>query len=249
MTTAVRSARIAEESPRLKSRIAGFLWLSVIATGLIGFIAGSTVIVRGDAVATATNLVAHESLYRLGFVCELISALCYVGVTVLLHYVLKPVSATLSLLAAFFGLGGVAIGGAAFLSRLAPLVLLQGDQASSAFTASQLQAMALMSLKLYVLGFNISMVFFGIQCFLIGCLILRSAFLPKILGFLLAIGGSSYIISSLANFLSPSFGAMLAPFILPAAIVGEGSLTLWLLLKGVHVQRWHEQASAVVSSQ
>jgi hypothetical protein len=235
--------RITEASPRFKARIAGALWLMVILAGGFAFVIGSKMIGRDDAAATATNILASESLFRLGFVADLIAGACYVGVTVLLYHLLKPVSRSLSLLAAFFGLAGVAIGGAISLIRLAPLVLLRGGQYSSAFTTGQLQAMALMSLKVYGQGFLIAMVFFGVQCFLLGYLIVRSTFLPRILGVLLAIGGSSYIISSFATFLSPAFGARLAPFILPAAILGEGSLTLWLLVKGVNVQRWKEQAS------
>ena len=104
--------------------------------------------------------------------------------------------------------------------------------------------MALMSLRLSFQGFLISMVFFGFQCFLVGCLIVRSTFLPRILGVLLAIGGSSYIISSFATFLAPAFGARLSPFIVPLALLGEGSLTLWLLVMGVNEQRWKEQTSA-----
>jgi Domain of unknown function (DUF4386) len=236
--------RITEESPRFKARIAGSLWLIVIATGVFAFVAGSRLIVNNDAAATATNILAHEFLFRLAFVADLIAGLCYVGVTVILYYLLKPVSRSLALLAAFFGLGGVAISGAAWLARLAPLVLLRSDQYLSAFTTSQLQAMALASLKLYVQGFSISMVLFGIQCVLVGCLIVRSSFLPWILGVLLTIGGLSYLISSFADFLSPPFAALVLPFILPAGIVGEGSLTLWLLVKGVNVERWTEQASA-----
>jgi hypothetical protein len=68
-------------------------------------------------------------------------------------------------------------------------------------------------------------------------------FLPRTLGILLAIGGTSYVISSFANFLTPSFGPHLMAFILPVALIGEGSLTVWLLVKGVNVQRWNEQAS------
>ncbi len=236
--------RIAESSPRLKARVAGGLWLTVIAAGVFAFVVGSVLIVRNDAAATATNILANETLFRLGFVADLIAGVCYMGVTVILYYLLKPVSRDLSLLAAFFGLGGVAIGSASFLTRLAPLVLLRGDQYLSSFTTGQLQAMALVSLKLYVQGFNISMVFFGIQCFLVGFLIVRSSFLPRILGVLLAIGGLSYVSSSLASFLSPAFGAILSPLILPAAIVGEGSLTLWLLLIGVNAPKWQEKASA-----
>jgi len=236
--------RIAQASPRFKARMAGGLWLMVIATGTFAFLAGATLIVRNDAVATATNILAAERFYRLGFVADLIAGACYMGVTVLLYDLLKPVSRSVSLLAAFFGLGGIAIGAATSLVRLAPLVLLRSDQYLSTFTPNQLQTMALAALRLYEQAFLIAMVFFGLQCVLVGCLIVRSTFLPRILGVLLALGGLSYVISSLANFLAPAFGARLAPFIVPAAILGEGSLTLWLLLVGVNAQRWNEQASA-----
>ena len=236
--------RIAKASPRFQARMAGGLWLMVIATGMFAFLAGATLIVRNDAVATATNILAAERFYRLGFVADLIAGACYMGVTVLLYDLLKPVSRSVSLLAAFFGLGGIAIGAATSLVRLAPLVLLRSDQYLSTFTPNQLQTMALAALRLYEQAFLIAMVFFGLQCVLVGCLIVRSTFLPRILGVLLALGGLSYVISSLANFLAPAFGARLAPFIVPAAILGEGSLTLWLLLVGVNAQRWNEQASA-----
>jgi hypothetical protein len=241
--------RITEASPRLKARIAGGLWLMVIAGGVTAFVIRSSLIVRGDVAATATNILGSESLFRLGFAADLIAGLCYMGVTVLLYGLLKPVSRSLSLLAAFFGLAGVAIGSATSLTQLASLVLLGSGQDSSAFTTSQLQAMALMSLRVYGQGFLIAMVFFGLQCILIGCLIVRSNFLPRILGMLLALGGSSYVISSFATFLSPAFGARLSPFILPAALLGEGSLTLWLIVMSVNEQRWKEQASAAGASQ
>jgi hypothetical protein len=244
MSKAEMTAPFREESPRLKARIAGGLWLVCIVTGVVSFMAGSSLMVRNDAAATAANILANESLFRLGFAAELISGASYLGVTVFIYYVLKPVSQSLSLLAAFCGLGGVAIGGGAFLSRLAPLVLLRGDTYLSAFTTSQLQALALASLRLYLVGFSIGMVFFGFQCILIGCLVARSMFLPRVLGVLLSLGGLSYVIVSFTNFLSPLLGTRLSPFIMPLALIGEGSLTVWLIVKGVNVQRWYEQANA-----
>jgi len=235
--------RVIEASPKLQARVAGGLWLTCIVMGIFGFVAGSSVIVAGDAAATATNILANESLFRLGFASDLISGLSYVGVTALLYYLLKPAGRSLALIAAFFGLAGVAIGGAGNLTQLAPLVLLHGDHYLSAFTTGQLQAMAMIALKLRVQLFSIGMVFFGIQCFLAGCLIARSTFLPRLLGVLLAMGGASYVIVSFATFLAPALGVRLAPFIMPIALVGEGALTVWLLAKGVNVQRWKEQAN------
>ena len=230
-------------SPRAKARAAGALWWICIISGMVGFAAGAPLVVANDATATATNILAKESLFRFGFAADLISGLSYVGVTIFIYYVLKPVSRSLSLLGAFFGLAGVAIGGASWVIHLAPLLLLHGDQYLTAFTTSQLQAMSLAALTLQMQVFPIGMVFFGIQCLSIGYLVAQSTFLPRILGLLLAIGGTCYVIASFANFLTPSFGPHLVPFIMPVALIGEGSLSLWLLVKGVNVQRWNEQAS------
>ena len=107
--------RITEASPRFKARIAGGLWLMVIVAGMTAFVIRSPLVVSGDAAATATKILASESLFRLGFGADLIAGACYMGVTVLLYRLLKPVSRSLSLLAAFFGLAGVAMEGARLL--------------------------------------------------------------------------------------------------------------------------------------
>ena len=241
-TTRIREPMIAS-SPLAKARAAGGLWWLCIVFGMVGFLTGGPLIVANDATATAANILAKESLFRLGFAADLISGLAYVGVTAFIYYLLRPVSRSLSLVGAFFGLAGVAIGGASWVIHLAPLLLLHGDQYLTAFTTSQLQAMSLAALKLQAQVFPIGMVFFGIQCISIGYLVARSTFLPRILGVLLAIGGTCYLIASFANFLAPSFGPHLVPFIMPVALIGEGSLGMWLLVKGVNVQRWNEQAS------
>jgi len=244
MSKSEMTIRLREESPVRQARIAGACWLLCIVAGLASFMVAGPLIVANDASATATNILAYESLYRLGFAFDLISGASYLVTTVFLYCVLKHVGRSVSLLAAFFGLAGVAIGGVAWASRLGLLVLLHGDQYLSAFTASQLQAMALIALKLQLQVFSIGMVFFGVQCISIGFLVARSTFLPRILGILLGIGGTSYVIASFASFLIPSFGAHLISFVLPVALIGEGSLTVWLLVKGVNIQRWKDQASA-----
>ena len=244
MSKTEMTTRFRRESPVLQARIAGACWLLCIVAGLASFIAAGPLIVANDAATTEANILANESLYRLGFALDLISGASYLGTTVFLYWVLKPVGRSVSLLAAFFGLAGVAIGGVAWVSRLGVLVLLHGDQYLSAFTTNQLQAMALIALKLQLQVFTIGMVFFGVQCISIGFLVARSTFLPRILGILLSIGGTSYVIASFASFLIPSFGAHLISFVLPVALIGEGSLTVWLLVKGVNIQRWKDQAGA-----
>src|SRR5213592_3894475 len=206
-----------EMSPRFQARMAGGLWWLCIVSGVVGFVAGAPLIVANDAAATAANILAKESAFRFGFVADLVSGLSYVGVTAFIYYLLKPVSRSLSLLGAFFGLAGVAIGGASWVIHLTPLLLLHGDQYLTVFTTSQLQAMSLAALKLQTQAFPIGMVFFGIQCMSIGYLVARSTFLPRILGILLEIGGTCYVIVSLSNFLAPSLGPHLVPFMMPIA--------------------------------
>ena len=232
-----------ELSPRAKAIAAGGLWWVCIISGVVGFVVGAPLIVANDATATATNILAKESLFRLGFVADLISGLSYVGVTAFIYYLLRPVSRSLSLVGAFFGLAGVAIGGGSWIIHLTPLLLLHGDQYLAAFTTNQLQTLSLAALKLQMQVFPIGMVFFGIQCISIGYLVARSIFLPCMLGVLLAVGGTCYVIVSFASFLAPSFGPHLVPFLMPIALIGEGALGGWLLIKGVDVQSWNEQAS------
>ena len=112
------------ESPLLQARLAGGLWWLCIVTGLVGFIAGFPLIVTNDAAATSANILAKESSFRIGLTADVMSGVSYLGVTAFMYYVLKPVSRSLSLLAAFFGLAGIAIGSAAWVSHLMPLLLL-----------------------------------------------------------------------------------------------------------------------------
>jgi len=236
--------RLREASPRFKARIAGVLYLIIFVTAAFAeiFVRGRLV-VRGDAAATATNILAHESLYRLGGVADLINLACDTALALLFYELLKPVSRSFSLLAAFFRLMHVAIMAVITLNHFAPLVLLRGAHAA-AFTEDQLQALALVSLRLHAQGYNICLVFFGFSCLLLGYLIFRSTFLPRIVGVWMGLGGLAYVTNSFARFLSPQLATYLSSYILVFAGLGELSLMLWLLVVGVNVQRWNEQASS-----
>jgi hypothetical protein len=231
--------RISEASPRLKARMAGVFYLLTFLTTGFAFHVRGRLVVSGDAAATATNVLANERLFQLGFAADLIAVACYIAVTALFYALFKPVNRSLSLLAAFFSLVGCAIGALACLFHFAPLLVLGGAQDLSVFTVEQLQALALVLLKLGGQTLNIGLVFFGFYCLLIGYLIFRSTFLPRILGVLMAFAGFGWL-----AFLSPPLVKFLSPYNLTPGTIGEGSLTLWLLVRGVSVQRWKEQASA-----
>jgi hypothetical protein len=249
MSIAVGTERLTEASPRLKARIGGGLYLVIIVLASFAeFFVRGRLVVGEDAGATATNIFAHESLYRLGAAAVPLYLACDTAVAVIFYELLKPVSRSLSLLAAVFRLIMVAILGINLLNDFAPLVLLKGVVFSTVFKADQLQALALMSLNLYAQGFFIAMMFFGVHCVLIGYLVCRSAFLPRILGVLMAVTGLCYLTHSFALFLSPALAAHLFPYLMPIGLPGELSVALWLLVIGVNIQRWKEQASAAADA-
>jgi hypothetical protein len=162
---------------------------------------------------------------------------------VIFYNLFKIVNRSLALVMAFFDLVGAAIESVVLLNHFAPLVFLKSGGSLSVFKPEQLQAQAYMSLELQDIGLAISLVFFGFDILVTGYLIFRSTFLPRILGVLLAIEGVGYLINSFALFLAPGLQARIFPYFMATGIA-EISLCLWLLVIGVNVQRWKEQASA-----
>src|SRR6266852_1280939 len=239
--SAVSRGRVTEASPRSLARLAGVFQGLEGATSAFGqvFILGKLV-VFSSAAATAANILGHERLFWLGFASCIIGVAFHIAWALILHDLLKPVNRRLSLLAVFVILVGCAIQALTILLYLAPLIVLQGGSSLSAFSAEQLQALALVFLKLNARSFDIYLVFFGLWCVLIGFLLFRSTFLPRILGVLMTISGLGYL-----TFLLPPLASHLfVPYIAAAAALGEIPLFLWLLIFGVNAQRWKEQAGA-----
>ena len=240
MGTDVMTERITETQPRFKARIAGALYLITILTGIFsaGYVSGKLV-VDGDAAATAANILAHKGLFQLGFTVYLIEMACQIALTALFYDLLKPAGRSVSLVAAFLGLTGGIIKTLSHLFFIAPLFILGGAHYLSVFSAEQLQALALLFLKVNDRGAAIALVFFGFYALLTGYLIIRSTFLPRILGVLSVLGGLGWL-----SFLYPPLGYRLFPFVVALALLGAAALILWLLVVGVNEQRWKEQASA-----
>ncbi|MBV9959973.1 MAG: DUF4386 domain-containing protein [Acidobacteria bacterium] len=234
-----------ETSPRGWARVAGGFYLLTIIMGVFAevFVRGALV-VRDDAGATATNILAHEGLYRAGLAADLLMLVCYVVVTLLFYVLFKPVGRSLSLLAALFSLMGIAVLAVNSLNHVAPLVFLGGTKYLSAFETNQLQAFALLSLRMHARGYTISGVFFGIYMLLLGYLIFRSGFLPRILGILMAIGGLSNVADGFVVSLSPALAASLPDMGMLGGIA-ELALSLWLLAWGLNASRWEEKADGI----
>jgi Domain of unknown function (DUF4386) len=242
MSTALLTNKVWEPSPRLKARITGVFYLLTILTGIFaqGFVSGSLV-VDGDAAATATNILTHKSLFELGFTVYLIEMACQIAITALFYDLLKPAGRSISLVAAFLGLAGCIIKTFSRLFYIAPLFILGGAHYLNVFSPEQLQALALLFLKVNDHGAAIALVFFGFYALLTGCLILRSTFLPRFLGVLSVLGGLGWL-----TFLNQPLGYRLFPYIAVLGILGAAALIVWLLVFGVNEQRWKEQAKLAV---
>ena len=240
MSTAVMGRRLPEASPRTLARAAGAFFLLTMLTGIFaqGFVS-ERLIVSGDAAATAANILSNRGLYQLGFAVYLIEMACQVATTSLFYDLLKPVSRKVSLLAAFLSLVGIAIKTLSRLFYIAPLPVLGGTQYLNVFNVDQLQALALLFLKVNDQGAAIGLVFFGFSALLKGYLIVRSTFLPRILGVLSLLAGLG-----LLTFLYLPLGYRLFPYTAALGLLGSVPQIIWLLTKGVNEQRWKEQASA-----
>src|SRR5919202_6085800 len=238
---------VADTSPPQLARIAGALYLINIHGGAfaIGFVP-AMLVVSGDAAATAHNIQAHELLYRLGLAAHVLVTTTNVPLAVIFYELFRVVNARLALLDACFILVATAIEAAGLLNQSAPLALLGSGPYASALPATQLQVLAYMSVDLSGIGYSIHTVFFGFDIMCMVYLVLRSRFVPRAIGVLLAIDGLAYLVYSFANLVAPGFAAQLVPRIQLPALFGEGSLCLWLLVVGVDIERWTERASAAI---
>jgi hypothetical protein len=224
-------------SPQTYARVAGGLYLFIIVAALFAelFVRGK-LIVSGDAAATAHNIIANGSLFRFGGAADLLVFVCDVMLAWIFYVLLRPVSNDLALLAAFFRLVYAAVVSVNAVNHFAPLLVLGNASYLNVFTTDQLNALALLSLRAHAVGYNVALVFFGFHCLLLGYLIVKSGYLPRLIGVLLVIAGPCYIINSFAHFLAP--GSNLYPFILLPCFIAELSLTVWLIVMGVNMTKW-----------
>jgi hypothetical protein len=244
MSTNVITQVIGKRSLGSVARIAGALYLLTILMGMFsaGFATGKLV-VSGDAAATANNILAHRGLFQLAFAVYIIEMACQVALTALFYDLLKPAGRSVSLVAAFLGLTGCVIKTFTRVFFIAPLFILGGAHYLSVFSAEQLQALALLFLKMNDRGAGIALVFFGFYAILTGYLIIKSTFLPRVLGVISVVGGLGWL-----TFLYPPLGGRLFPFISMFAVLGAAALIVWFVVYGVNEQRWREQAGAAAAS-
>jgi hypothetical protein len=244
--TAVSSIdRTADMSPRTKGRYAGAVYLLYVIAGVFAqAFVSERLIVFSDAAKTASNILANQSLYRLGFTVYLVEMAGQIATVVLFYQLLKPVSRTGAMLAAAFELTG---GGIKIFSRLCyfvPLRVLSGSASYvSAFSKEQLDSIALLLLRINDNGAAIALAFFGFSTVLQGWLIYKSGFLPRWLGVIGIIGGFGWL-----TFLSPPLGMRVFMYVAVYALIGLLATIVWLLTVGVDNERWRARAAEAASS-
>lgn len=232
------SNRIMETSPQVYARIVGALYLLIFFVGPFAFFMGRTsIVVPGDAAATVANLMASESMFRLGMMAETVIVLVEIVVSALLYVLFRSVSRPLSLAAALARFLQAAVQAVNLITAVPALLLLGGVGYVTVFAEEQLNALILLFADANAFMILIWGLIFGFHLLLLGVLVYRSGFLPRFLGILLIIGAVGYLVQSYGHILAPQYDELLATVVIVLSIPGELAFTLWLLWKGVNFER------------
>jgi Domain of unknown function (DUF4386) len=219
------------------ARIAGFLYLLLAIVGPLRLMyIPSTLFVNGNASATAHNIAAHETLFRLGIAGDLFCGTIVIFVVLALYRLLKGVDQDLAVLVVI--LGGVLPAAIDFFNVLndaAALILVRGADFLSVFDKPQRDALAMLFLRMHDQEMFAAMIFWGLWLIPLGILVYRSRFLPRFLGVWLIVNGFAYLANSFAGLLLPHYANAIGNFIFPA-LTGEVAFVLWLLIRGAKEQ-------------
>jgi len=230
-------------SPRVYARIVGALYLLIFFVGPFAFFVGRTsVVVPGDPTATVDNLIASETMFRLGMVAETVIVLVEIVVSALLYVLFRSVSRPLSLAAAFARFAQSIVQAVNLFTAVPALLLLGGAGYLTVFNSDQLNALVLLFLDTNAFMIIIWGLIFGFHLLLLGYLVYKSGFLPSILSILLIIGAVGYLVQSYGHILVPQYDEVLSTVVIVLSIPGELAFTVWLLWKGVNVERWEQRA-------
>jgi len=238
--------RTVENSPQLYARIAGILYLYIFAAGTFAqLFVRSTLVVSTDAEVTAKNIMANETLFRIGFSGELLHLAFDVIVAVLLYALFKSIDRNIALIAAFMRLSCDIILAVASLSHFVALKVLANADYLNTISPGQLHTVALIAMKLHGDAYAISLVFFSFACLSLGYLIIISRYLPKTIGILLIGAGVLYFIISFTHFLNPELASKITSILFAPIFIAEFSLAIWLIVKGVNIEIWKKNNTKI----
>jgi hypothetical protein len=217
------------------ARVAGLLYVIVIATGLFAEIFVRQVFkVPGNALTTADNIQRSEMLFRLGVVADIVNFICGLPCVLIIYYLFKRINKFLLQLALIFVIIQTAIIAVNLLNQTSPLLILSNHSYLKTFQPNQLATLSQLSLNIQVVGYAIGLVFFGFYCLLAGFVIFKSKLIPEFLGILYMTSGAGYLINSFTILLSKGFENPIFSYVAIPIFIGELSLSLWLLIKGIN---------------
>jgi hypothetical protein len=226
-------------APRTGARIAGFGLLAMAVLGIFAnFFVLESLIIEGNAANTIANIEESHGVFRLGIVALIIVALLDVLVAMGLYIVLKAGNASLALLATFFRMVYAGIFGAAIFNLAVASQLIEGTGNLAAFQPDEISTQIMVALDTFRAGWAIGLIFFGLHLVILGYVVFRSGFMPKIIGVLLIIASFGYLVDSFAQILMPNYSEFETLFLILVAIpgiIGELSLMGWLLLRGARL--------------
>lgn len=229
MTSEMTSSESGATSPVVLARVTGLVGIVVLASGSFAGFVASRLVVRDDVVATAGNILASETLFRLGLVGSLVMMIAFIFYGLLLYRLLRPVNK---------GLARIMI---ALVLASVPLYMLNqiNQFAALPLAADGLYEQVELFLELHRVGNLIAAIFFGLWLFPLGLLVFRSGYLPRFLGVLLILGTPGYLVAFVQGFLFPGSEGTLwtNPFLL-VTHASELALMLWLLVKGLDADEW-----------
>ena len=231
--------------PTVKAaRVAGAIYLALVLAGLFSlmYVPGK-LIVRGNAAATSSNILAHETLFRFGIVVDLVCSVIFVCLAIALYRLLSGVNQTQARLMMALVLVSAAVGFMNVLNELGAVTLFRGADFLALFEKPQRDALGLLFLRLHDQGHVINEIFWGLWLFPFGVLVYQSRFLPRILGVWLIVNGFAYLALSFTGLLLPQYSHTVYRFISPI-LFGEMAIMLWLLIKGAKVQALPAPAAA-----
>lgn len=222
-----------DDSRRRAARVAGLLYLFLVITGVYGiFYVSSQIIVRGDAAAVADNILSNELLFRTGIINDLVSNIIFVLLVLALYRLLKQVNEYWAKLMVALVIVQVPVVFFMEAFNITSLMIFKGEILKT-FELSQRHDLAMLFLRINDYGMLLLEMFWGLWLLPFGLLVYRSGFIPRIFGILLIIAGMAYMTDSLVSLLFPDYSAFINQPTLLLAAIGEISITLWLLIKGV----------------
>jgi hypothetical protein len=227
-----------QTNPNTTARIAGFLYLLLAPLGFFGAMYIPSITVPDNPATTVRNVLAAESLFRLSILSALATPVVTVLVALVLYRLFKPVSRSQAALMVVFTVVAAPIAMLTELCHFAVLLLVGGADYLKVFNTDQLHSLVLLALNAHHYGAFIAQLFWGFWLFPMGYLVFRSGFLPRFIGVLLVIAGLGYVADSLLLFLLPDLKVIFSQY----TFIGEVFLLLWLLIKGVDVERWERRS-------